>query len=136
MCILFPVMTEVERCFLFVLKLSCVDCFYSSNQYVYLDRCVSGTLRHLHTCNSILLFVWNQGDIAGEKFQLTKLNSRRGRPGSKESVLMKQTNVCSHCRMSMCMYFETIEKHTEDIEITFLTTQRELFLAFSTRIKI
>ena len=36
----------------------------------------------------------------------------------------------------MCMYFETIEKHTEDIEIMFLTTQRELFLTFSTRIKI
>ena len=85
---------------------------------------------------TLAVALWNQGDIAGEKFQLTKLNSRRGRPGSKESVLMKRTNVCSHCRTSMCMYFETIEKHTEDIEITFLTTQRELFLVFSTRIKI
>ena len=135
MWILFPVMTEVKSCFLFVLKLSRLDCFYYSNQYVYLDMCMSGTLRHFHTCNSILLFVWNQGDIAGERLQLTKLDSRRGRPGSKESVLMKQS-VCSHHRMSMCMYFETTEKHTEEIEITFLTTQRELFLTCSTRIKI
>lgn len=36
-CILFPVVAEVKSCFLFVLKLSHLDCFYYSNQCMYLD---------------------------------------------------------------------------------------------------
>lgn len=95
-CILFPVVAEVKSRFLFTLKLSHLDCFCYSNQCMYLDMYMvwypkASSHLQFHFTVNLKLFVWNQGDVAGERSRLTKLGSMRERPGSKESTLIKQT---------------------------------------------
>lgn len=126
-----PVVAEVKSCFMPMRKLRNMDCFYYSDQYVFIDVHVSCTLKHLHTvvpCSCPLkLCVCIQDDIAGERLLLIKLGLGKERLTNKDFFLIQQS-ICSHHRMNTWIHSETTEKHIEEIQIAFLTTQREPLL--------